>query len=109
MCSQFGVSYWLASQPDTVVLQPTSLCPLACTYCYLPERHLKQDMAPAVAAAVAAGIEPGWSPVELVWHGGEPLAVGRARFVKLLEPFEPLRQAGGIQHKVQTGATLIKD
>jgi len=66
-------------------------------------------MAPAVAAAVAAGIEPGWSPVELVWHGGEPLAVGRARFVELLEPFEPLRQAGGIQHKVQTGATLITD
>lgn len=107
MRSRLGVSHWLTSQPDTIILQPTSLCPLACTYCYLPERHLKQDMTPAVAAAVAAGIEPDWSPIEIVWHGGEPLATGRARFADLSEPFEPLRRAGRIQHKVQTGATLI--
>lgn len=109
MPSRLGVRHWLTSQPDTIILQPTSLCPLACTYCYLPERHLKQDMTPAVAAAVAAGIEPDWSPVEVVWHGGEPLAVGRTRFAELLESFESLRRAGRVQHKVQTGATLITD
>lgn len=107
--SQLGVSHWLTSQPDTIILQPTSLCPLDCDYCYLLERHLKQDMTPAVAAAVAAGIEPSSSPVEVVWHGGEPLAVGSARFAALLEPFEPLRRAGRVRHKVQTGATLITD
>lgn len=107
--SVLGVSHWLTSQPDTIILQPTSLCPMACTYCYLPERHLKQDMTTEVAAAVAAGIEPNWSPVEVVWHGGEPLAVGRRRFVELLEPFEALRRAGQVQHKVQTGAALITD
>ncbi|MGH3802006.1 MAG: radical SAM protein, partial [Pseudonocardiaceae bacterium] len=107
--SRLGVSHWLTSQPDTIILQPTSLCPLACTYCYLPERHFKQDMAPAVAAAVAAGIQPDWAPIEVVWHGGEPLAIGRARFAELLEQFEPLRQVGRVQHKVQTGATLITD
>lgn len=106
---QLGVNHWLTSQPDTIILQPTSLCPLACTYCYLPERHLKQDMTSAIPAAVAAGIEPSWSPVEVVWHGGEPLAVGPARFAELLEPFESLRRAGRVQHKVQTGATLITD
>lgn len=107
--SRLGVSHWLTSQLDTIILQPTSLCPLACTYCYLPERHLKQNMTPAVAATVAAGIEPGASSIEVVWHGGEPLATGRARFADLLEPFEPLRRAGRVQHKVQTGATLITD
>lgn len=105
--SQLDVRRWLTSQPDTIILQPTSLCPLACTYCYLPERHLRQDMTPAVAATVAAGIEPDWAPIEVVWHGGEPLAVGRPRFAELLEPFEPLRRAGRVQHKVQTGAALI--
>ncbi|MGH3922247.1 MAG: cyclophane-forming radical SAM peptide maturase AmcB [Pseudonocardiaceae bacterium] len=107
--SRLGVSHWLTSQPDTIILQPTSLCPLACTYCYLPERHFKQDMAPTVAAAVAAGIQPDWAPIEVVWHGGEPLAIGLARFAELLEQFEPLRQVGRVQHKVQTGATLITD
>jgi uncharacterized protein len=100
------VDYWLACKPGTIVLQPTSLCPLACTYCYLPERDLKQEMSVSTAHSIA----PSWSssgPIEIVWHGGEPLAIGRTKFTELLEPFEPLRLAGRIQHKVQTGRTLI--
>ncbi len=107
--SLLGVSHWLTSNPQTIIIQPTSLCPLACTYCYLPQRHLKQDMTPAVAAAVAAGIAPNWPPIEVVWHGGEPLAVGPQRLAALLEAFEPLRRTGRVQHKVQTGSTLITD
>jgi uncharacterized protein len=107
--SMFGVGHWLTSLPGTIIVQPTSWCPLACTYCYLPQRHLKQDMSPSVAAAIAAGIEPDWPPVEVVWHGGEPLAVGPRRLAALLAPFEPLRRAGRVQHMVQTGATLISD
>jgi len=106
------VDHWVTREPTTLILQPTSLCPLACTYCYLPERHLKQEMSPAAARAVVSGIPASWPSVgrlEVVWHGGEPLATGRARLVALLEPFEPLRAAGRIQHKVQTGATLITD
>ncbi len=104
-----GIQPPLTSRPGTIIVQPTSLCPFACTYCYLPQRHLKRDMSPTVAAAVAASIEPGWPPVEAVWHGGEPLAVGPRRLAALLEPFEPLRRAGRVRHKVQTGATLITD
>lgn len=107
--SRLGVGHWLTSRPATIIVQPTSLCPLACTYCYLPQRHLKQEMTPAVAAAVAAGIEPDWPPIEVVWHGGEPLAVGPGRLAALLEAFEPLRRDGQVRHKVQTGATLITD
>jgi uncharacterized protein len=50
------VDHWLTHEPATLILQPTSLCPLACTYCYLPERHLNQEMSPATARAVASGI-----------------------------------------------------
>lgn len=66
-------------------------------------------MTPAVATAVAAGIEPDWPPVEIVWHGGEPLTIGPRPLAALLERFEPLRRTGRVQHKVQTGATLITD
>jgi uncharacterized protein len=107
-----NVEHGLARESGTIVLQPTSLCPLTCAYCYLPERHLKQEMSPVTACAIASGIPLGWSssgPVEIVWHGGEPLAIGRETFVELIESFEPLRVAGRVQHKVQTGATLITD
>ncbi len=100
---------WLTAQPDTIIMQPTTYCPLDCGYCYLLNRHLTQTMTVEVAAAVATGIDPAWEPVEIVWHGGEPLAVGIDHFTELLAPFELLRRAGRVQHKVQTGATLITD
>jgi uncharacterized protein len=69
-------------------------------------------MSNEVAHAVAAGIADSWpsrGKLEIVWHGGEPLATGRARLVELFTAFEPLRIAGRIQHVVQTNATLITD
>lgn len=93
----------------TVVLQPTTFCPWACDYCYLPTKDQRFTMSLDVASAVAASVREQASAgcVEVVWHGGEPLAVGLERFVKLLEPFETLRSEGRVRHAVQTGAGLI--
>lgn len=93
----------------TVVLQPTTLCPWACDYCYLPTTQQRLEMSPHVAAAVAAGIAAQDSPhtVEVVWHGGEPLSLGVDRFRALLTPFEALRRVGRVRHAVQTGGGLI--
>jgi uncharacterized protein len=93
----------------TVVLQPTTFCPWACDYCYLPTKDQRSTMPVQVASAVAASIRDQASDgcVEVVWHGGEPLAAGLDQFARLLEPFEELRRAGRIRHAVQTGAGLI--
>lgn len=96
--------------PQTVVVQPTTWCNLDCRYCYLPLRKLKHRMFPEVAEALAAAVarlEDSGRPIGIVWHGGEPLAVGRQRFAALLAPFEDLRRAGRVRHYVQTNATLI--
>ncbi|MEV4753178.1 cyclophane-forming radical SAM peptide maturase AmcB [Streptosporangium sp. NPDC049248] len=96
----------------TLVLQPTTLCNLDCVYCYLPFRRLSNEMSPEVAQAVAASaadLTGSGDELDIVWHGGEPLALGRRRFAALLAPFEELRHAGRIQHSVQTNATLIDD
>ncbi|MBS2966801.1 radical SAM protein [Actinocrinis puniceicyclus] len=92
-----------------VVLQPTTLCPWACDYCYLPSKDQRLEMLPSTAAAVAASIEAQGGPdvVEVVWHGGEPLTAGVERFRALLEPFEPLRARGRVRYTVQTGGGLI--
>jgi uncharacterized protein len=93
----------------TVVLQPTTLCPWACDYCYLPTKQQNLEMSPSVAAAVAEGITAQGGPhaVEVVWHGGEPLSLGVDRFRVLLAPFEGLRRGGRVRHAVQTGGGLI--
>jgi uncharacterized protein len=82
----------ISSVPTYVVMQPTTLCNLDCAYCYLPFRGDDRRMPVEVARAVAAAVEP-WTHTgrfSVVWHGGEPLAAG-------------------VEHHVQTNATLIDD
>jgi uncharacterized protein len=96
----------ISAEPTYVVMQPTTLCNLDCSYCYLPFRQADRKMPVEVAEAVAASVNP-WARTgrfSVVWHGGEPLAAGRDHLARLLAPFDP-----GVEHHVQTNATLIDD
>ncbi|HEX8631211.1 MAG TPA: cyclophane-forming radical SAM peptide maturase AmcB [Catenuloplanes sp.] len=96
----------IATAPSYVVMQPTTLCNLDCTYCYLPWRADDRRMPVAVAEAVAGPVNA-WAAdrrFSVVWHGGEPLAAGREHFAALLEPFDER-----VEHHVQTNATLVDD
>ncbi|MGH3870573.1 MAG: cyclophane-forming radical SAM peptide maturase AmcB [Pseudonocardiaceae bacterium] len=112
LATQAEIGDWISGIPETIIMQPTTLCNLDCTYCYLSDRKKKRDMSPQVARAIASSIPaicPQFGSLEVVWHGGEPLAIGSGGLVELLEPFESLRQAGQIRHTIQTNATLIND
>ncbi len=93
----------------TLVVQPTTLCNLDCGYCYLPDRRRQRLMSADVAAALAASVaeQDSTYPVEVVWHGGEPIATPIGHLRSLLAEFEPLRRSGRIRHGVQTNATLL--
>ncbi|MGD3107754.1 cyclophane-forming radical SAM peptide maturase AmcB [Streptomyces sp. YGL11-2] len=104
----------IAARPSTLVLQPTKFCNLDCAYCYLPHRarqnHMSVEVADAVAHSAAELVEQDDSqPLGIVWHAGEPMALGVRRFTSLLAPFEPLREAGRLRHYMQTNATLVTD
>ena len=96
----------IATVPSYVVMQPTTLCNLDCAYCYLPMRAHDKRMPVAVAEAVAESVNA-WASVtprfSVIWHGGEPLAAGRAHLARLMAPFR------GVEHHVQTNATLVDD
>jgi uncharacterized protein len=96
----------ISAVPTYVVMQPTTLCNLDCSYCYLPFRAADKRMPVEVAAAVARSVA-GFARngrFSVVWHGGEPLAAGRDHLAALLAPFDP-----AVEHHVQTNATLIDD
>lgn len=90
-----------------IVMQPTTLCNLDCDYCYLPDKTEPNKMPYGVAEAVAESIKNAPHSMNVLWHGGEPLACGLEHFKTLLEPFEPLRLAGKIEHSIQINGTLI--
>jgi uncharacterized protein len=94
---------------STLIVQPATLCNLDCEYCYLPDRGRQLLMPVKVAQRLATSIAQQNSrfPVEVVWHGGEPLTTPLAHMRSLLAPFEQLRQDGQVAHAIQTNATLI--
>ena len=64
---------------NEVVLQPTSLCNLNCSYCYVPHRNEDRRMQPEVTEHLAtslAALPKHKAPIWILWHCGEPLAVG---------------------------------
>jgi len=91
-----------------LVLQPTSLCNLDCTYCYLPNRDKNLRMGVEVTQAIAKNIAS-FPKMRITWHGGEPLACGLDHFEKLIKPFISLEEEGKVKHSIQTNATLIND
>jgi uncharacterized protein len=96
----------IAPVPSYVIMQPTTLCNLDCTYCYLPFRAADHRMPVAVAESVAATANA-WARLvprfSVVWHGGEPLSGGREHLAALMAPFD------GVEHHIQTNATLVDD
>ncbi|GAA4843268.1 cyclophane-forming radical SAM peptide maturase AmcB [Saccharopolyspora rosea] len=93
--------------PDSVIMQPTTLCNLDCRYCYLADRKNDRRMTPAVARAVAASVRRWLSSraVEVIWHGGEPLAAGRDHLGLLFDQFADVE----VSHSIQTNAVLIDE
>lgn len=106
MASVWSGMRGISAEPGYVVMQPTTLCNLACNYCYLPFRRENRKMPVAVAEAVAAEIADfaRTGRFSVVWHGGEPLAAGAEHLAALFAPF-----GDSVEHHVQTNATLIDD
>lgn len=101
----------LARSAPLLYVQPTTLCNLDCSYCYLPDRTRARRMPREVAGAVARGVAA-WAerhPVRVVWHGGEPLAAGIRHFEDLLGAFPTGGSRHPVRHGVQTNATLVDD
>lgn len=90
-------------------------CNLACTYCYyLDKLRLLSDGQPPrmsdtlLKRFIQQYIEAQPGPqATFVWHGGEPLLLGRSFFEKVLALQRPYRRTYRIENHIQTNGTLI--
>lgn len=97
---------------DLLILQTTTFCNIDCRYCYLTERGLKKRMSVAVLEktlnnALADGLVS--NQLTLVWHAGEPLAVGCEHFEQLLACCSSVLDGINFTHSIQTNGMLIND
>jgi uncharacterized protein len=96
---------------ETVVVQPTPFCNIACRYCYLPARNVTTVIEQSTVSTLFEKLfATGWTNPELtvIWHAGEPLVVPIAFYEQAFANIEALRPAGiHVRHSFQTNGMLI--
>lgn len=98
-----------------VVIQPTSFCNLNCDYCYLPDRHLRNQLSLDLLEPIFKAVFTSQflkEDVTICWHAGEPLAAGLPFYKAAFAKIENLAQTylpEGIHyfHSFQTNGLLI--
>lgn len=96
---------------NLIVVQPTSLCNLNCSYCYVPGRQnsiimkdttLENIFAKTLRSPIVS------DSVEYLWHAGEPLTVGIAFYKKIIEYIKKYNTENRyVINSVQTNGTLL--
>lgn len=98
---------------ETLVLQPTPFCNIACTYCYLPSRDDRRTMSPqTLDASFTRVFESGWAAPHLtvIWHAGEPLVLPVAWYENAFAIVERLRPPElRVRHSIQTNGMLLTE
>lgn len=96
---------------ETIVIQPTPFCNIACSYCYLPHRNDRSVMSRATLQATFERIfASGWAAPELnvIWHAGEPLVLPVDYYRDAFDLIEDIRpQTILLRHSIQTNGMLI--
>ncbi|MEB3323038.1 MAG: cyclophane-forming radical SAM/SPASM peptide maturase GrrM/OscB, partial [Synechococcaceae cyanobacterium] len=98
-----------------LVIQPTSLCNLDCTYCYLPDRSrrhlLDGDLVGPILQRVLESPFVG-EGFTILWHAGEPLTRSPSFYDQATDTLRSLLRAHPgpvVDQSVQTNGTLIND
>jgi uncharacterized protein len=95
------------------VIQPTSLCNLDCTYCYVPDRLDSRRLPIALLetllrAVRCSRIAEEQDELKILWHAGEPLAAGIDFYRHALNVTERiLGDRWRVRHSIQTNGTLV--
>lgn len=97
-----------------IIIKITERCNLSCTYCYffngvnrLYKEHrpyIKDKVINDIKEFIIKSLFSGIKQVNIILHGGEPLLIGKERFVRLVKT---LSISEKISFTIQTNATLI--
>ena len=95
------------------IIKVTSACNLSCTYCSEGLRQLENlnietykrfvDGIPKLLRHV------GHKNVDIIWHGGEPLLIGKQWITEAIEYTNEVLSDFEISYSIQTNATLIDE
>jgi uncharacterized protein len=101
---------------NTLVLKSIRACNLRCPYCYYineqTEKYglaIKEELLGRLYSAFSTYIADKLKEVYLIWHGGEPLLLGRQRFQRFLNLQKDFFPPDVVRNAVQTNGVLVDD
>lgn len=100
-------------QRQTFIIETNKNCNLDCAYCFIPNKNqneLSRISDEILKRLVVGTKELGINEVLFIWHGGEPLLLGRNSFANALE----LQKTYGLatqkfDNAIQSNGTLVDD
>lgn len=102
----------LDAKVGLLILQPTPFCNINCSYCYLPNRDVKERMSADTFARILERLAESsfvGEKMSFVWHAGEPLALPVNYYRNFFEQIESSPLRGRVSHSIQTNGMLIND
>jgi uncharacterized protein len=100
----------------TLVLKCIRACNLRCPYCYYINEETENygatisiECAKNLYSKFSSSLRKDQLGATLIWHGGEPLMLGRKRFQALLDAQAHYFKPGTVKNCVQTNGVLIND
>jgi uncharacterized protein len=98
----------------TLVIKAVRACNLRCPYCYYINEETEHygsvislGTAKKLYAAFSSYLEPQRLGATFIWHGGEPLMLGKRRFQKLLDAQREFFSPDAVENCLQTNGVLI--
>ncbi|NLE58429.1 MAG: radical SAM protein [Planctomycetes bacterium] len=98
-----------------IIVKTTDACNARCAYCSAGSdptgrRSLSGEAAHLLLRQADELIASGRAErVRFLWHGGEPLLLGKGFFRELAAVFQGLPRRAGIAHRIQTNLTLLDE
>lgn len=93
-----------------LIIKATRMCNLRCSYCH--DWRAREPTMPfeVLARLTHASLTSGpYDAVEFIWHGGEPLLLGQAFFMKAIYLQDQYRHKRQTLNSIQTNGTLLSD
>lgn len=106
------------AQKLEIVLKISERCNINCTYCYFFENRdrsafgrpplMTTQISSAFADRIREGFDNGFlSHLQIDFHGGEPLLIGKKRFKSIIENILKLIPEDRVRFCIQTNAMLV--
>ena len=95
-----------------VLMMPTDGCNMNCVYCFNSRRPTggSKRMPDEVLRHTVECVVPYYKKVRFIWHGGEPLLMGRGFYERAVEYQRQANTNGTeIENSIQTNLTLLDD